>query len=299
VKLSVSLLSITTLAIASSSPAWGQTLSRQTLAPLALAEIPADVTPATTEPEPAPATAPDESPQAIGDEGWKFSASIPIWLVGVEGDVVVHGHDLDVDQDTADDVDELFDSRLNAAMALHFEAAKSRFGLLLDAMYLDRSVEGTLDTTDANGFLRGFIGEVGAFYTVVAPPPDKRGFGRLSVDALGGVRISALELGVESDTFNGAVHRTFYDPYVGARLELGLTNWLSLKVRGDVGGFGIEAWPTSDFSWNVDTALAFHLASWFDLGLGYRWLDYDFNGPSDSSLNATLSGPIVELRFNF
>jgi hypothetical protein len=296
VKHSALLLSIIALAIIA-SPARGQTASRDTLTPLMLAELPADVAPATT--EPAPATAPSESPKAIGDDGWKFYASIPIWLVGVDGDVVVRGNDFSADQDTADDVDELFDSRLNGALALHFEAGKGRAGLLLDTMYLDRSVEGTLDATNAEGFLRGFVGELGAFYTVVQPDPEKRGFGKLRVDALGGVRISALELGIDSDAFNDAVHATFYDPYVGARLELGLLNWLSVKVRGDIGGFGIEAWPTSDFSWNVDTSLAFHLASWFDLGLGYRWLDYDFNGPSDSSLNATLSGPVIELRFNF
>jgi hypothetical protein len=296
VKRSALLLSIATLAITSSAVR-GQTLSPQTLAPLSLAEIPAEVATATT--EPTPSTAPSESPKPIGDDGWKFTASIPIWIVGVDGDVVVRGNELSADQDTGDDVDELFDSRLNGALALHFEAGKGRAGLLLDGMYLDRSVEGTLDATNAQGFLRGFIAEVGGFYTIVQPDPEKRGFGKLRVDALGGVRISGLELGIDSDTFNGAVHRTFYDPYVGARLELGLLKWLSVKVRGDIGGFGITAWPTSDFSWNIDTSLAFHLASWFDLGLGYRWLDYDFNGPSDSSLSATLSGPVIELKFNF
>jgi hypothetical protein len=292
------LLSIATLAI-SSSPAWGQTLSRQTLAPLSLAEIPeAEVAPATTEPAPAPA--PSESPQAIEADRWRFSLSVPIWIVGVDGSVSVHGHEFTGDQSTGDDIDELFDSRLNGALALHFEAAKDRFGLLADLMYLDRSVQGTLEATNAEGSLRGFIGELGAFYTVVPPAPDKqRGWGMFRLDALGGVRISGLEFGIDSAAFNGAVHRTFYDPYVGARAEVGLLNWLSVKVRGDIGGFGIEAWPSSDLSWNVDTSLAFHIASWFDLGLGYRWLDYDFRGPSDSSLNATLSGPIIELRFNF
>jgi hypothetical protein len=74
---------------------------------------------------------------------------------------------------------------------------------------------------------------------------------------------------------------------------------MSFKVRGDVGGFGIDAWNTSEFAYNVDTALEFHLARWFDLGVGYRWLNYDLEFGSDSSLDATLSGPVVELKFNF
>jgi len=82
------------------------------------------------------------------------------------------------------------------------------------------------------------------FYTVVAPPPGKRGWGAVRIDALGGLRLSELELGIHGDRFNGSTSRTIYDPYVGARLTLGLTDWLSFKARGDVGGFGIEAWPT-------------------------------------------------------
>jgi opacity protein-like surface antigen len=278
------LLTLATLAITSS--VWGQTPR-----PLALADAPA------TEPAAAPATG--TSPQPAADEDrWKLTFSVPIWLAGADGDLSVRGHHLSADQDTADDVDELFDSRLNGALALHSEAQRSRFGLLVDAMYLDRSVQGTADATDAEATLRGFIGEVAGIYTLVPPAPGKRGWGMVRVDALGGVRVSSLELGFDSDTFDGDVSRTFFDPYVGARAEVGLTNWLSVKVRGDVGGFGIDAWHTSDFSWNVDTGLEFHLTRWFDIGLGYRWLDYDLNFGSDSSLDVTLSGPIVEVKFN-
>src|SRR5687768_17355270 len=147
------------------SSAWGQTLTPLSLAPLPTAEASADLVAET-------------SPQPITDENhWKLSLSIPIWLAGVDGDLTVAGQTLSGDQDTADDVDELFDSRLNAAMAVHFEAQKSRFGLLLDAMYLDRSVQGTADATDAEASIKGFIGEVGAFYTIIPPAPDKRGWG--------------------------------------------------------------------------------------------------------------------------
>jgi hypothetical protein len=285
-KLSNLLLTIATLAVTSS--ACGQAA----LAPLALAQLPA------TQPaaDPVANTLP---PPAPDDDRWNLSLSIPIWLAGVDGGLTVRGEEVSGDQDTGDDVDELFDSRLNGAMALHFEAQKSRFGLLLDAMYLDRSVEGTLGATNAEASIKGFIGEVGAFYTLTPYAPDKRGWGAVRVDALGGLRVSALELGLQSDTLDGDVSQTFYDPYVGARVVVGLTKWLSFKLRGDVGGFGIDAWPTSEFSYNVDTGLEFHLARWFDLGLGYRWLNYDLDFGSDSSLDATLSGPVVELKFNF
>jgi len=281
----VLLLTVAMLAIPASAP--GQT-------PSAVATEQTPGTPPPTDP------AVDVPPHKAADEDrWRLSLAIPVWLVGVDGDLNVRGHKISGDQDTADDVDELFDSRLNGAMALHFEAQKSRFGLLLDGMYLDRSIRGTEGATDAEATLLGYIGEVGGIYTVIPPAPGKRGWGMLRLDALVGLRISGLELGVETDTFSGDVSDTYYDPYVGGRVEVGLTNWLSAKARGDVGGFGIDAWNTSQFSYNVDTGLEFHFTRWFDLGLGYRWLSYDIDLGSESSLNATLSGPVVELKFNF
>ena len=253
------------------------------------------ITPSAWGQTPVPAE-PVDAPTVV-DDGWEFSLSVPIWLVGFDGDLTVRDRELSGDDD--DPGDGFLESELNGAFALHLEAEKGRFGLLLDTMYLERTAEGTLDATDAEGTLEGFVGELGAFYTVVEPAPDKRGWGMFRVDALGGLRVSALEIGIEGDAFDGDVSRTFYDPFVGARLELGLIDWLSFKLRGDVGGFGIDAWNTSDLSFNVDSALEFHLARWFDLGVGYRWLNYDLEIGSDSSLDATLSGPYVELKFNF
>ena len=267
----------------------------QTLTPVTPAQVPATV-PAPAD-DPAAVAFPESTTSA--DDGWNFSLSVPIWLAGVDGDLTVNGNDFSADEDTADDVDEFLDSGLNGAFAMHFEAERNRFGLLVDTMYLSRTAEGTLEATDAEASVQGFVGELGAFYTVVAPAADKRGWGMFRVDALGGLRVSALELGIDSDAFEDEVSRTFYDPFVGARVEVGLTEWLSFKVRGDVGGFGIDAWNTSDFAYNIDTALEFHLATWFDLGLGYRWLNYDLEFGSDSNLDATLSGPVVELKFNF
>jgi hypothetical protein len=290
VKLTVLLLTLATFALMSSAGA-------QTLTPLTLTQVPTTVPAEVPEPDPTSDALAESTTTA--DDGWNFTLSVPIWLVGVDGDLNVRGNDLDSDQDTADDVDEFLDSELNGAFALHFEAERNRFGLLVDAMYLDRTAQGTVDATDAEGSLKGFIGELGAFYTLVQPEPNSRGWGTFRVDALGGLRVSALELGIDSDAFDGDVSRTFYDPFIGARTEIGLTNWLSFKLRGDIGGFGIDAWNTSDFAYNIDTALEFHIARWFDLGLGYRWLNYDLELGSDSSLDATLSGPVVELKFNF
>jgi hypothetical protein len=84
------------------------------------------------------------------------------------------------------------------------------------------------------------------------------------------------------------------------RAEFGVTDWLSLKARADVGGFGIDSWPTSDMSYNISTGVEFHLAACCDLELGYRWLTYEFvRDPNFAEFDATLRGPYLSLRFNF
>jgi hypothetical protein len=284
VKHATLLLTIATLAITSS--AWGQqsltpTPESAPFVPLSLAEMPTTA-----------------AAGAAAGNRWEFALSIPVWLSAVDGDVTIRGQKLSVDQDTSDVVD-LFDSHLNGAFALHLEAQKNRFGMLLDTMWVDLEARGTQGTTDATANLEGFIGELGVFYTIV-DPEKKKGWGAFQVDALGGVRLSALEFGIHGDAFDGSVHRTIYDPYIGLRMKLGLTNWLSLKARGDIGGFGIEAWPTSSISYNVDAGLEFHIAESFDLGVGYRFLTYEFDGnASDSTFDATLTGPVITLKFNF
>ena len=250
--------------------------------------------------EPAAAAAQPAAVQPTDDaDRWTFKVSIPLWLPAVDGDVTVRGRDLSMDQDTGDTFD-TFDSHLNGAFLLHLEAERNRTGAFLDLMYLDIRAEGTGDVIDATGSLRGFVGELGGFYAVVPPAPGKKGWGMVEVDVLGGLRVSTLEFGINGDAFDGSTSRTTYDPFVGARVEVGLLDWLSLKARGDVGGFGIDAWPTSNFSYNVAVGTEFHIARWFDVGLGYRWLSYDFEGnANDSSFDATLAGPFVAVTFSF
>src|SRR4051812_3338925 len=150
------LLTIVTFAVTSSSPARGQATAP--LTPLSLTEMPAA------------GPAAGASPQTTGDDGWRLSLSIPVWLPGIDGDLTVRGRELSINQDTGDVVD-LFDSHVNGAFAAHVEAANGPAGLLVDLMYIDLRGVGTRGLTNAEASLEGFIGELGMFYTVVAPPP--------------------------------------------------------------------------------------------------------------------------------
>lgn len=239
---------------------------------------------------------------AKADNGWEFRLAPYLWLAAMDGDITVRGRTVSVDQDLSDVID-LLEDHFNGGAAAHFEAQKGRFGIFADAMYL--SLKADRDTrlgTTIDAEFDQFIGELGLFYTLIDPKPD-RGMPTLRLDLLGGARYTWLQgelnttrLGSRSDS------RDWIDPIIGLRVDVGLAKWLSLQARGDIGGFGIDSGATSEFTWNIDAAASFHLAKWFNLNLGYRWLDYDYedgSGRDRFAYDVTLSGPYLALEFRF
>ena len=231
-------------------------------------------------------------------DSWRFSLGVPVWLAGIQGDINIRGTELSPDQDTSDTVD-LITSHINMAAALHFEAAKKDYGFFADAIYVDFRAESNLeDSGDAEGFLKGAIGELAGFYSVIAP--ENRGKGAFQLDVFGGVRVTSLTVGIDDDSFDGEFNVTLFDPMIGARLRYNITERLNIRLRGDVAGFGINSWNTSDITYNADTALVYGITDRFQLGLGYRWLKYEFESDSGrSSFDASISGPYVLLEYNF
>lgn len=235
-------------------------------------------------------------------DGWSLRVGIPIWLAGLDGTLTVGGSELEPSEDPSDT--DLFSSHLDFAFALHAEAEKNRFGLILDSMYVDVSATANTEVgAQGEASVRGFIGELDGFYTLTAPRPGAGGWGALRADVLAGVRLTGLELGVQTAGVTASSRHTFVDPLIGARGEVGLTDWLGYKLRGDIGGL-LSSDTTSSLVWNVDTAFAFHVSEPFQIDLGYRWLYYDFSfgsGGSESGLDLTLSGPYlgVQLAFAF
>lgn len=244
------------------------------------------------------------SGQSDAAEPWRFQLTPYFWLAGMSGDLTVRNHSTSVDQDLGDVVDVLKD-HLNFGAALHFEAEHGRAGLFVDAMYMD--LRGERDrasggkTIDAQ--LEQFIGELGGFYTLIPAKPVQEGPLTFRLDALGGLRTTWMQLEIDPDATSPVTRdRGWVDPIVGLRTEVGITDWLSARVRGDIGGFGLGSGTTSEFAWNVDAGLAFHLSSSAEFLLGYRWLDYDYEDGAGSDkfiFDMQLSGPYMGLTFRF
>jgi hypothetical protein len=90
----------------------------------------------------------------------------------------------------------------------------------------------------------------------------------------------------------------WFDPIVGANLALPLGKGFSLKLRGDVGGFGVG----SDLTWQVYPYLNWQFSKWGSVQAGYRWLymDYETGGGSDRFAYDILNqGAQIGFTFHF
>lgn len=243
-----------------------------------------------------PTTASTQQSPPFLDDAWHFTLALPLWIPGADGTLSILGREVSPDVGVGETESNL-DGRFNFGIALHAEARRNRFAVFGDVMYADIRIKHTDDLFDSEASIRGVIGEAGVAYSLFAP--EKTGFGAFRLDVMGGVRVSGLRLGVETPSFSGTENATIYDPFVGLRGELGLTPWLSLQARGDVGGFGINAWSTCDMSYNLQVGLDFKPADWCDIIVGYRFLKYEFaEHPDVLEFNATLSGPFVMFQLN-
>jgi hypothetical protein len=234
-------------------------------------------------------------------EGWRFTIGVPLWLPAFNGDFTVKGVTFSADQQTNDVID-LVNEHLNFALALHFEAQKDRLGFFTDFMYVDVAADrDTVFGTTVEGTVKGFIGEAGMLYTLYSTTHADRF--PLRVDALGGLRVTGAGLEIDTENF-GSIDdsKILFDPFIGLRGEVGLVKWLSVKARGDIGGFDAFGDASSQLTWQAATAASFHFGKSCYLDAGYRWLSYDYDegsGFDRFALDAILHGPYIELGFKF
>ena len=243
----------------------------------------------------------DASP---GESKWEFELIPYLWMSNVSGDVTVEGSSSHAKLNFGD----IF-SDLQFGGQVHMEARKDRWGLFLDATYLNLSTEES--TTDPNvgpiyaDFgMKEWLVEFGGLYQLGRWPLGKAEWPALALDVLGGGRYWSLsgdldlyapQAGISLDKSDT---KDWIDPFVGLRLRLNLTKNLLLMLRGDVGGFSVG----SQFSWNASAVLGYSISRVVSVGLGYRalYVDYESGSGSDKfEYKVTMYGPVVGVGFYF
>jgi hypothetical protein len=231
-------------------------------------------------------------------EQWKHSLATYLWIPAQNGNAIIRGRPVDVDISISDTLDSLSD--LDGAFTSHYEASRGRWTILADLLY-------TRLRSDVSTALGPFeyeptqvIAELGATYLI-----DKKSLGYekySTTEVLGGFRYNkfALRLIGPLGNLDAKGEQSWVDPFIGARFRRNLTDRWTLSFRGDIGGFGIG--EASHFTWNVVILAEYKLSGLWNAGLGWRFLDYNYDtgsGADRFEYDVLMQGPFTGISYNF
>jgi hypothetical protein len=120
-------------------------------------------------------------------------------------------------------------------------------------------------------------------------------------EVLAGVRYNRIDAAIQ---FLGPMEtrltaeEDWWDPIVGGRLRLQVSEKWSFEPRFDIGGFGVG----SDFSWQIDPVVNWRVSRRASLQASYRFLQNDYStgsGASQFRYDVLTSGPQLGLTFHF
>jgi len=85
------------------------------------------------------------------------------------------------------------------------------------------------------------------------------------------------------------------DPLLAARYHRDFGDSFGLTAYGDFGGFSVGA----HVDWQVIGTLDYALKSWATVRLGYRSLNFNYQGGDNVGFNVHMKGPILAATFRF
>jgi hypothetical protein len=227
-------------------------------------------------------------------DSWQFQIAPYGWLAGQEGTVATLPGlpPADIDIDFWDDIL----GNINGSLFLVGEARKGRYGVFLDAAYVDIEMEE--DTPGAvfssvSSQTKSWIVSLAGFYRVFEKP-------RAFLDILAGARYwsvdSSLSLGAGVlPAQEVSSTEEWFDPLVGLK---GLSYLGASKIYISagllVGGFGAG----SDLMWDAVANLGYRWTRTFSTIIGYRYMDVDYE-KDDFLYDVAQHGPILGLSWRF
>ena len=234
-------------------------------------------------------------PEKSSDD-WEFEITPYLWMLALDSRLTLRNRTVDADASFSDIVD-----HLNYGGAGRIEVHKGKYGLFFDGLYLDLEGDAQRRIIRAEGTARLGVADFGGMYRLWEL--ERKGSAQpwTSFELLGGGRYTyvkgriRLSPGPDLDRSGDWI-----EPLVGGRIKVGITERLSLAVRGDASGFAVGS--GSDLTWNLVGGLDYRLTKHLSLKGGYRIYDLDYSrghGTRKFAWNARVQGPVVGLTFRF
>lgn len=236
------------------------------------------------------------APAAAEDmqDRWTGALTVYGWLTAIGGDVSANrsGRQLDFTYD----VDQVL-SNLDFAAFASLEVRRGRLGLLADMIYAKFShaenIPGNLGARASADLEMGIVTGAAAWRVHES--------GTFFADVMAGGRLFTADVGIATSRANPrpesrseTASATWFDPLIGLRLGVNLTDKLALRAFGDVGGFGIG----SDFAWELYGGATYAFTPTIRGELGYRYLAFDYQGDR-AKIDVRMHGLALGVTFGF
>jgi len=212
---------------------------------------------------------------------WEYVFAPYLHGASLDGTVAVRGREADIDVSFSEALE-----NLEFGFQGHFEARNEKWIILSDITYMGLGVG--ISSPPANIDFNQWIVEGGAGYRATE-----------NVELLFGGRFNRLDgkinfqgpLGVKVEG-----NENWFDPYIGARLNLPLGERASVLVRGDIGGFGVG----SDFAWTFTPSFVFRATEKISFVAFYRFIDTDYKNEDNGFVfDVQTTGPGAGLAMHF
>jgi hypothetical protein len=208
-----------------------------------------------------------------------------------------------------------------------FEAWKGNLGLIVDGYYVSLSGAGIkqfsrLPNTNVQSTLKfdqGIYDFALSYHFGDSPPyslPDKasnQSFPLIWFEPIAGVRLNDINASIQNTInlgtgpFNLQLQRTtrnqgrtWFEPMVGGKFGVQISEPITFWMRGDVSGFGIAG--DTDLSWNFIAGVDWWVYRNISLQFAYRFYEIDygnFRGGNDFSFQESFNGPFLSATFYF
>jgi hypothetical protein len=235
-------------------------------------------------------------PAAAIAQDWSYELEPYALVSSIEGDAGIGrttGVPVDVDMSDILEV-------LDIAFMGHFEAHHSNgWGVALDYGFMDLSA----DISGPRGGIVDAQLRQGVFEALLVRRKSSDN-GHLDITA--GVRWWDNDIDVVVDpavlpgTATAEIEEDWIDIVVGVRWANSINDKWTFRLRGDVGGLGVE----SDFTAMAAAGFKYKMTEKMDLDLQYKalWVDYEIGSagqPGFFQYDTVTHGPIIGVVFNF
>ena len=237
-------------------------------------------------------------------ERWQFTVAVPVWIPSVSGSFASGGVDVDVDRDLETLFDSFFDvvTDLDFAFVGSFQAQHGpwSFGVEGFGASLGNDIEFKLtDGTVADATITAVIASAWVGRRILTRPTCLFGSrGCFELDAFAGARWSYAKYELTLPRRESDDSGSWVDPIGGLDARLGVGRRWVVRVRGDVGGFGVGA----DLAWWLVPSLEYRFTNLFSLAFGWALMAGDYSegtGSDRFAWDLSLSGPQLAVGFRF